>query len=155
MRKLREHPPSSSIVMIATVVVTVSTHDLAKGVFVGVLLSGIFFAHKVGRVLRVDRSSEDEGRTRVYGVVGQVFFASSEAFLSAFDFKEVVPRVRIDVTRAHFWDITAVGALDKVVLKFRREGTEVEVIGMDEASSTLVDRFAIHDKPGAVEQLMH
>jgi len=155
VRKLREHPPSSSIVMIATVVVTVSTHDLAKGVFVGVLLSGIFFAHKVGRVLRVDSSSEDEDRTRVYGVVGQVFFASSEAFLSAFDFKEVVPRVRIDVTRAHFWDITAVGALDKVVLKFRREGTEVEVIGMDEASSTLVDRFAIHDKPGAVEQLMH
>ncbi|MDZ7864179.1 SulP family inorganic anion transporter [Acidovorax sp.] len=155
VRKLREHPPSSSIVMIATVVVTVSTHDLAKGVFVGVLLSGIFFAHKVGRVLRVDRSSEDQGRTRVYGVVGQVFFASSEAFLSAFDFKEVVPRVRIDVTRAHFWDITAVGALDKVVLKFRREGTEVEVIGMDEASSTLVDRFAVHDKPGAVEQLMH
>lgn len=152
---VRKHPPSSSIVMIATVVVTVSTHDLAKGVFAGVLLSGIFFAHKVGRVLRVDRSSEDEGRTRVYGVVGQVFFASSEAFLSAFDFKEVVPRVRIDVTRAHFWDITAVGALDKVVLKFRREGTEVEVIGMDEASSTLVDRFAIHDKPGAVEQLMH
>lgn len=155
VRKLREHPPSSSIVMIATVVVTVSTHDLAKGVFVGVLLSGIFFAHKVGRVLRVDRSSEDKGRTRVYGVVGQVFFASSEAFLSAFDFKEVVPRVRIDVTRAHFWDITAIGALDKVVLKFRREGTEVEVTGMDEASSTLVDRFAIHDKPGAVEQLMH
>ena len=155
VRKLREHPPSSSIVMIATVVVTVSTHDLAKGVFVGVLLSGIFFAHKVGRVLRVDRSSGDEGRTRVYGVVGQVFFASSEAFLSAFDFKEVVPLVRIDVTRAHFWDITAVGALDKVVLKFRREGTEVEVIGMDEASSTLVDRFAVHDKPGAVEQLMH
>ncbi len=155
VRKLREHPPSSSIVMIATVVVTVSTHDLAKGVFVGVLLSGIFFAHKVGRVLRVDRSSEDEGRTRVYGVVGQVFFASSEAFLSAFDFKEVVPRVRIDVTRAHFWDITAVGALYEVVLNFRREGTEVEVIGMDEASSTLVDRFAIHDKPGAVEQLMH
>ncbi|MDC2862950.1 SulP family inorganic anion transporter [Delftia sp. DT-2] len=155
VRKLREHPPSSSIVMIATVVVTVSTHDLAKGVFVGVLLSGIFFAHKVGRVLRVDRSSEDQGRTRVYRVVGQVFFASSESFLSAFDFKEVVPHVRIDVSRAHFWDITAVGALDKVVLKFRREGTEVEVIGMDEASSTLVDRFAIHDKPGAVEQLMH
>lgn len=155
VRKLREHPPSSSIVMIATVIVTVSTHDLAKGVFVGVLLSGIFFAHKVGRVLRVDRSSEDGGSTRVYGVVGQVFFASSEAFLSAFDFKEVVPKVRIDVTHAHFWDITAVGTLDKVVLKFRREGTEVEVIGLDEASRTLVDRFSIHDKPGAVEQLMH
>ena len=155
VRKLREHPPSSSIVMIATVVVTVSTHDLAKGVFVGVLLSGIFFAHKVGKVLRVDRSSEDEGRVRVYGVVGQVFFASSEAFLGAFDFKEVVAKVRIDVSRAHFWDITAVSALDKAVLKFRREGTEVEVVGMNEASTTLMDRFAIHDKPGAVEQLMH
>lgn len=155
IRKLREHPPSSSLVMIATVVVTVSTHDLAKGVFVGVLLSGIFFAHKVGKVLRVDRSSDDEGRTRTYGVVGQVFFASSETFIGAFDFKEVVEKVRIDVSKAHFWDITAVSALDKVVMKFKREGTEVEVVGLNEASATLVDRFAVHDKPGTVEQLMH
>jgi len=155
VRKLREHPPSSSIVMVATVVVTVFTHDLAQGVFVGVLLSGLFFAHKVGRVLRVDRSSSADGRVRTYGVVGQVFFASSETFIAAFDFKEVVAKVQIDVSRSHFWDITAVSALDKVVLKFKREGTEVEVLGLNEASATLVDRFAVHDKPGAVEQLMH
>lgn len=155
IRKLREHPPSSSLVMIATVVVTVSTHDLAKGVFVGVLLSGIFFAHKVGKVLRIDRSLDAEGRVRTYGVVGQVFFASTEAFIAAFDFKEVVEKACIDVSRAHFWDITAVSALDKVVLKFKREGTEVEVIGLNEASATMMDKFAIHDKPGAVEQLMH
>jgi SulP family sulfate permease len=155
VRKLREHPPSSSIVMLATVVVTITTHDLAQGVLVGVLLSGLFFAHKVGRVLRVDRSSTDDGNLRTYTVVGQVFFASSEAFMEAFDWREVVPRVRIDVGRAHFWDITAISALDKVVLRFRREGTEVEVIGLDAASATLVDRFALHDKPGAVEQLMH
>jgi len=155
IRKLREHPPSSSLVMIATVAVTVSTHDLAKGVFVGVLLSGIFFAHKVGKVLRVDRSIDDQGLVRTYGIVGQVFFASSETFIAAFDFKEVVSKVHIDVSRAHFWDITAVSALDKVVLKFKREGTEVEVTGLNEASATLVDRFAIHDKPGTVEQLMH
>jgi len=155
IRNLRVHPRSSSMVMIATVATVVYTHNLAIGVLVGVLLSGIFFAHKVGRVLRVDSASEDGGNTRVYRVVGQVFFASSEAFLAAFDFKEVVQRVRIDVSRAHFWDITAVSALDKAVLKLRREGTEVEVVGMDEASATLVDRFAIHDKPGAVEQLMH
>ena len=155
VRKLREHPPSSSIVMLATVVVTITTHDLAQGVLVGVLLSGLFFAHKVGRVLRVDRSSTDDGSLRTYTVVGQVFFASSEAFMEAFDWREVVPRVRIDVGRAHFWDITAISALDKVVLRFRREGTEVEVIGLDAASATLVDRFALHDKPGAVEQLMH
>jgi len=153
--KLREHPPSSSLVMLATVVTTVATHDLAQGVFVGVLLSGIFFAHKVGRVLRVDRTLSDDGRTRTYAVVGQVFFASSERFHAAFDFKEVVDRVCIDVGRAHFWDITAVSALDKVVLKFQREGTEVEVVGLDAASATMVDRFAVHDKPGAVEQLMH
>jgi sulfate permease, SulP family len=155
IRKLRSHPPSSSLVMIATVVVTVTTHDLAKGVFVGVLLSGLFFAHKVGRVFRVDRHSSDDGRVRTYALVGQLFFASSEAFVAAFDFKEVVERVQIDVSRAHFWDITAVSALDKVVLKFQREGTEVEVIGLNAASATLVDRFALHDKPGAVEQLMH
>ncbi|MEO8060019.1 MAG: SulP family inorganic anion transporter [Burkholderiales bacterium] len=155
IRKLREHPPSSSVVMTATVVVTVFTHDLAKGVFVGVLLSGIFFAHKVGRVFRVDRSSSEDGRVRTYGVVGQVFFASSEAFIGAFDFKEVVEKVCIDVSRSHFWDITAVSALDKVVLKFKREGAEVEVLGLNEASATLIDRFAVHDKPGAVERLMH
>lgn len=153
--KLREHPPSSSLVMIATVVVTVSTHDLAKGVFVGVLLSGIFFAHKVGKVLRIDRSSDEAGRVRTYSVVGQVFFASSETFVAGFDYKEVVERVRIDVSRAHFWDITAVSALDKAVLKFKREGAEVEIIGLNQASATMVDRFAVHDKPDAVEQLMH
>jgi len=155
IRNLRKHPPSSSLVMMATVVITVATHDLAKGVFVGVLLSGIFFAHKVGQVLRIDRSLDAEGRLRTYSVVGQVFFASSEAFINSFDFREAVQKVRIDVSRAHFWDITAVGALDKVVLKFKREGAEVEVLGLDEASTTLMDRFALHDKPGAVEKRMH
>ncbi|WP_005224041.1 SulP family inorganic anion transporter [Marichromatium purpuratum] len=154
IRNLREHPKSSSIEMIATVAVVVATHDLAKGVLVGVLLSGFFFAHKVGQVLYVGSHAEDEGRVRAYRVVGQVFFASAERFVASFDFKEVIERVRIDVSRAHFWDITAVSALDKVVVKFRREGTEVEVIGLNKASATMVDRFAVHDKPEAVEQLM-
>ena len=154
IRNLTRHPPSSSIVMVATVVVVVATHDLAKGVFVGVLLSGIFFAHKVGRVLRVDSESNRDGKGRAYAVVGQVFFASADAFIARFDFKEVIEQVRIDVSRAHFWDITAVNALDKVVMKFRREGTTVEVIGMNEASVTLVDKFAVHDKPDAVERMM-
>ena len=155
VRNLHKHPPSSSVVMIATVVITVATHDLAKGVFVGVLLSGIFFAHKVGKVLRIDRSLEAEGALRTYSVVGQVFFASAETFINSFDFKEAVQKVCIDVSRAHFWDITAVGALDKVVLKFKREGADVQVLGLDEASATMMDRFALHDKPGAVEKLMH
>ena len=153
-RNLREHPFDANVVMIATVAVTVLTHDLAQGVLVGVLLSGFFFAHKVSRVLYVGSTPAREGRERLYHVVGQVFFSSAERFVASFDYKEVIEKVRIDVSRAHFWDITAVTALDKVVLKFRREGTNVEVVGLNEASRTLVDRFAVHDKPDAVEQLM-
>ena len=152
--KLKEHPKSSSIVMLATVLVTVLTHDLAKGVLVGVLASGFFFAAKVGRILAVRSQAEDEGRKRLYVVTGQVFFASAEQFINAFDFREVIERVTIDVSRAHFWDITAVSALDKVVLKFRREGTETEVVGLNEASATMIDRFGVHDKPDAEDKFV-
>ncbi len=153
IRNLREHPKSSSVVMLATVAMTVGTHDLAKGVLVGVLLSGFFFAHKVGRIFHASSRTEDEGRMRTYTITGQVFFASAERFVNAFDYKEVIDKVHIDVSRAHFWDITAVSALDKVVIKFRREGTEVEVIGLNEASATMVDKFAVHDKDGAADML--
>jgi SulP family sulfate permease len=154
VRNLREHPKSSSAVMLATVAVTVMTHDLAQGVLTGVLMSGFFFAHKVGQILRIRSQSDNEGRGRIYTITGQVFFASAERFANAFDYKEVIDTVRIDVSRAHFWDITAVSALYKVVLKFRREGTDVEVIGLNEASATMVDKFAVHDKDGADDLLM-
>jgi SulP family sulfate permease len=95
-----------------------------------------------------------DGRQRAYTVLGQVFFASADRFVNAFDYKEVIEGVQIDVSRAHFWDITAVSALDKVVLKFRREGTEVEVLGLNEASATLVDKFALHDKDSADDLLI-
>ncbi|WP_329742204.1 SulP family inorganic anion transporter [Dyella sp. A6] len=153
-RDLREHPKSSSVVMIATVVVVIATHNLALGVLVGVLLSALFFARKVGQVMHVGSTLSADERMREYRVTGQVFFASSEAFVNAFDFREALDAVSIDVSRAHFWDLTAVGALDKVVLKFRREGTRVEVHGMNEASATLVDRLAVHDRPEAAEALM-
>lgn len=148
---LKHHPKSSSAVMLATVAVTVSTHDLAKGVITGVLLSGLFFAQKVGRFMVVKSAAEEDGRRRRYRVSGQVFFASADRFIAQFDFREVIETVQIDVTRAHFWDITAISALDKVVLKFRREGTEVEVIGLNEASATLVDKFGMHDKEDALD----
>lgn len=137
--------------MVATVIVVVATHDLAKGVFVGVLLSALFFAAKVGRPLQIKSELVQEGRHRVYLVSGQVFFASADSFVSAFDFKEAVDRITIDVSRAHFWDVTEVHALDKIVLKFRRDATAVDIIGMNEASATLMDRYAIHDKT-AVDQ---
>ncbi len=154
IRNLRKNPKSSSMVMASTVVVVVFTHNLALGVMVGVLLSALFFAYKVGQILYVGSSLSEDGRVRRYEVIGQVFFTSAEQFIASFDLKEAVEKVEVDVSRAHFWDITAVGALDKVILKFRREGTEVEIFGMNKASETMVDRFAVHDKPDAVARLM-
>ncbi|EZP51245.1 SulP family inorganic anion transporter [Sphingomonas sp. RIT328] len=146
---LRSHPWQSSVVMLATVLVVVSTHDLAQGVVAGVILSGLFFAGKVRRLFDVTSELSADGRTRTYRVSGQVFFASSERFADAFDFKAVLDTVVIDLTAAHFWDISAVGSLDRAILRFRREGTHVEVVGLNQASATMVDRFAVHDKPGA------
>ncbi|MEE4202545.1 MAG: SulP family inorganic anion transporter [Halieaceae bacterium] len=154
IRDLKTHPKSSSVVMIATVAVTVATHDLAMGVLTGVLLSGFFFAHKVGQILTVRSQVEDDGVTRTYQVFGQVFFASADRFVAAFDYREVIDHVRIDVSRAHFWDITAISALDKVIIKFRREGTTVDVIGLNAASATMVDKFAVHDKNDGDDMLL-
>ncbi|WP_439546852.1 SulP family inorganic anion transporter [Sandarakinorhabdus sp.] len=149
IKNLRVHPWQSSLVMLATVSVVVVTQDLAEGVLAGVLLSGIFFAAKVSRLFSVTAELSADGATRTYRVKGEMFFASAESFEAAFDFREVIDRVIIDVHAAHFWDISAVATLDKVVLKFRREGTDVELIGLNEASATLIDRFATHDKAGA------
>jgi SulP family sulfate permease len=148
---LRTHPRTSSVVMLSTVAVVVATHNLALGVLVGVLLSGIFFAWKIGQIFAVNSSISDDGRVRTYVVTGQVFYASAESFIDAFDFDEALDRVFIDVSNAHFWDISAVAALDKVVLKFRRDATDVELIGMNAASSTIVDRLGIHDKIDAMD----
>lgn len=151
---LKTHPRSSSVVMIATVATVVYTHNLAIGVLVGVMLSGIFFAAKIAQLFGIRKTLSPDGRERTYIVEGQLFYGSSEDFADAFDFKEAVDKVVIDVSRAHIWDISSVQALDMAILKFRREGAEVELIGMNEASETLVDKLAIHDKPGALDKLM-
>lgn len=153
LRNLKKHPLSTNIVMLATVIVVVFTHNLAIGVLVGVLLAALFFANKIGRFMIVKKPQTYEGK-RVYKVIGQVFFASSEQFLASFDFKEAVDHVTIDLSEAHFWDITAVSVLDKAVIKFRREGSEVDIIGMNNASATIIDRFGVHDKPEEVEKMM-
>lgn len=153
LKNLKKHPLSTNIVMITTVIVVVATHNLAIGVFVGVLLAAMFFANKIGRFMVVKSNTPDEG-CRHYTIIGQVFFASADHFMESFDFKEVLDRVTIDLNQAHFWDITSVAALDKVVIKFRREGTVVNVVGMNEATRTVVDKFGVYDKPEEVEKLM-
>ena len=154
IRNLKEHPTTSSFVMLATVVAVVSTHNLAIGVLVGVLLSGLFFTWKIARLVTVSSTLSEDGQERVYTVTGQIFFASSHDFTAAFDTKEKLARVVIDVTHAHIWDISSVAALDTVVLKLRRNGAAVEIVGLNDASETIVDRHAVHDEPDALDRLM-
>jgi SulP family sulfate permease len=148
IQNLRRHPPTSSIVMLTTVVVVVATRDLSLGVLAGVLLSGIFFAGKVQRMFAVEREETADRAQATYHVTGEIFFASVDRFTRAFQAENATRRIIIDVTDAHFWDISGVGALDKVVARLRRDGCAVEVIGYNQASADLVDRFALHDKTG-------
>jgi SulP family sulfate permease len=142
LRDLARHPKVSGVVMVATVAVTVATHDLSMGVAVGVLLSGVFFAFKVTRMMDVAVDYDAAGDTRIYTVTGQVFFASADIFADRFDLRDGVRHVRIDLTTAHLWDVTAVGALEDVVTKMRRHGLSVEIVGLNTASAILVDRHA-------------
>jgi SulP family sulfate permease len=149
IRNLRTHPISSSVVMLATVSVVVATGNLAIGVLIGVLLSALFFASKVRQVLIVESTLDEAHNQRRYLVRGQVFFASSEMLVSEFDFKELVQSVRLDLSHAHFWDITAIDALDRIVNRFRRNGIAVNVTGLNRASAKMIEQYATHDKDGA------
>jgi len=147
--EFRLHPKSSSLVMLGTVIVTVATDDLAKGVLTGVLLSALFFARKVGRMLEIADAEAADG-SRVYTVSGQVFFASAGQFAAAFDLLHVPERVVIDLSNAHFWDLSAVGALERVAGKLRARGASVEVIGLNAASQTLVERLGRGERGAGV-----
>ena len=149
IKNLRVHHRTSSIVMIVTVLVTVLSHNLAYGVGAGVLLSALFFAYKVSGQLDISSSFQVNKKERTYTIRGQLFFVSASSFADAFNFREVLEKVTIDVSQAHFWDLSSINALDRVVLKFRREGTEVELAGMNDASKTLVLEVAKFDKPDA------
>lgn len=140
LRTVLVHPRMSSVVMLFTVVVTVATSNLALGVAVGVVLSGVFFAFKVARLMDVTTDRNDERAQLSYKVSGQIFFASADAFIEAFDIGAAENMsVTIDVSQAHFWDITAAAALDKVVQRYRAHAIAVEVRGLNVASATLID----------------
>ena len=153
IKNLPRVPRSETAVMITTVFITVLSHNLAIGVVVGIALSAVFFSRKVAKVVFVDKMLSPDGMHRTYSVAGQIFFVSVDEFLAAFDFQEELERVTINLTDAHLWDQAAIAAIDKVVFKFRRNGAEVELVGLNEASATLLNKLAIHDKPDAIENL--
>ncbi len=142
--QFHKNPKSSNSVMIATVVVVVATHNLALGVLTGVLLSALFLANKLENDIRVE-STLKEG-VRSYSLVGQIFFSSSERFYQSFNFNEQVEKVIIDLTHSHIWDVTSVAMLDSVIKKFTERGTSYEVIGLNEASSIMIDKYGTHAK---------
>ncbi|GGK21957.1 sodium-independent anion transporter [Deinococcus malanensis] len=148
LQSMAVHPKGETLVMLATVLVTVLTHDLSRGVLVGVVLSALLFARKVSQLSSVTHSEAPDG-TCTYRVSGQLFFVSTHDFVQQFDFTAPARQVVIDMTDAHFWDGSSVAALDKVVLRYRRQGTPVELLGLNEASATLIERLAVHDKPDA------
>ncbi len=153
LRQIRKIPRSETAVMITTVVMTVFSHNLAIGVLSGVALNALLFSRKIAQLVFVDSLIDSQGEKRTYNIAGQIFFVSVNEFLNAFDFKENVDFVKIDLTHAHLWDQSAIAALDKVVINFRRNGAEVEVVGLNEASATLVDKLGVHDKSDSLEDL--
>ena len=140
----KSNPKSSNVVMIATVIVVVATHNLALGVLTGVLLSALFLANKLENDIRVDSYIENDAR--VYDLKGQIFFSSSEKFMQGFNFQEPISKVIIDLTHSHIWDVTSVAMLDSVVNKFQRNGVNVTVRGLNEASSIMIDKYGTHTK---------
>ena len=151
IRNIAKVPKNETAVMITTVLITVLTHNLAIGVLIGVAMSAIFFSRKIASLIFVDSLLKGDGTERVYSVNGQIFFVSVDNFISAFDFRERLQKVTIDLTHAHLWDHSAVDAVDKVVLRFRKHNIKVELIGLNEASATLIERLAVHDKLNAPE----
>lgn len=146
LTKLHKMPRTDAAVMIVTVVTVVLTHDLSKGVLAGVILSALFFAAKISKV---EISSKVDNNNKLYFLKGQLFFASVTDFVSQFDFSEDVELVTIDLSQSHVWDDSAVGAIDKVILKYRQNGTDVQITGLNASSQSLIKKLATHDKTEA------
>lgn len=138
VKQFRKHTVSFNSVMIAVVIVVLMTHNLALGVFIGVLLSALFMINQLESSVQVKAERLDH--TCYYTIYGQIFFSSADKFYQFFDFQNGLEHVVLDLTHAHIWDITSVNMLNAVVQKFEAQNTQVKVIGLNEASSTLIDR---------------
>ncbi|MBE9221321.1 SulP family inorganic anion transporter [Cyanobacterium stanieri LEGE 03274] len=140
-KNIKRTPPNETIVMLSTMIVTVVTSNFALGVITGIILRTIFFSRQIAELVFVEKVLDEENSLCTYNVSGQIFFVSIEEFYSKFDFDDLVDRVVINLTHAHLWDQGAIAALDKVMIKFRRNGADVELIGLNEASATLLENL--------------
>jgi SulP family sulfate permease len=134
---LKRMPAGETLIMAVTVAVTVATHNLAIGVGVGVLTAMAVFARRVAHLVDVARVVDPEGTTCMYSVTGELFFASDQEFIEAFQYAEDPPKVIIDMSRAHVWDASAVAALDAIETHYSRHDVEVEITGLNQTSHEL------------------
>ena len=141
---LRRMPKSETTVMVVTVAVVVATHNLAIGVVVGVFVASVMFVRRVAHLISVDRVlvQEADGETVRYTVDGQLLFASSNDLTTQFEYAEDPRRVVIDLTRSHIWDASTVAALDAIVTKYEQHGKTVEIVGMNDYTTTFHSRLS-------------
>jgi len=144
LKSLRKVPITDSIVMVATVITVIETHDLSKGVLVGIILSAIFFAAKISKVNVISVSAKGS-RKKAYHVTGQLFFASVTDFVNSFDYKDKIKEIDLDLSNAHLWDDSAVGAIDKVVIKYHQNGVKVNLKGLNIESKKLISKLAVQE----------
>nr|WP_276541145.1 SulP family inorganic anion transporter [Salipaludibacillus agaradhaerens] len=140
VKNIHKIPRTDAVVMIVTVSTVVYTHDLSIGVLAGVVLSAFFFAWKVSKI-RVETFLNSEKNVRTYHIHGQLFFASVTDFLEKIDYNDNVDKVVLDISNAHLWDDSAVGAIDKIESKFEQRNIAVELIGMNKESNDLINRI--------------
>ncbi|MGV0582975.1 SulP family inorganic anion transporter [Mycobacteroides chelonae] len=144
---LRRMPRSETLVMAATVVVTLVSHNLAYGVIIGVLTAMVLFARRVAHVVAVHKTeqpqqdSESATDTVVYRVTGELFFASSNDLVFQFDYVGDPNHVVIDMTDSHIWDASTVAALDAITTKYNARGKHVEIVGLNQDSAARHDRL--------------
>nr|WP_246570056.1 SulP family inorganic anion transporter [Lentibacillus saliphilus] len=151
LKTLHKTPITDTTVMVATVVTVLFTHDLSKGVLVGIMLSAIFFAAKISKI-KVARLATDASAKVVYQVTGQLFFASTTEFIEGFSYESDIESVKIDLTHAHLWDDSAVGAIDKVVMKYEQNGVQVEIKGLNQESDQLLKKLGTYHGTHTIEK---
>ncbi|MFC8922479.1 SulP family inorganic anion transporter [Cellulosimicrobium sp. NPDC057127] len=144
---LKRMPKSETAVMLATVVVTVWTHNLAYGVVVGVLVAMVLFARRVAHFTTVTRLDAQPGPgtdddTRTYAVEGELFFASSNDLVYQFDYAGDPRDIVIDMTNAHVWDASTVATLDAIRTKYEAKGKTVTIVGANPDTTERLDRLA-------------
>ncbi|MGB7448829.1 MAG: SulP family inorganic anion transporter [Ornithinimicrobium sp.] len=141
---LRRMPKSETFVMLTTVAVVVITHNLAIGVIVGVVVAMVMFARRVAHFTRVVDVAHPDEDTRVYAVVGELFFASSNDLVYQFDYVGDPKNVVIDLSQSHIWDASTVATLDAITTKYAAKGKHVTIEGLNRASGERHERLAGH-----------